>query len=133
VERLVRPTSLDPPRLYEARIDAVAELGHDHHVVCQDSLFFGLLCLQLTQVRHPQAVDTLDPAHSPETLVTLLDLATGRKQPHLVAPAHSSRRQLNGLRLVLLEDQSEGAPLRQGSDLGFEVLAQLFVGPSRLP
>lgn len=52
---------------------------------------------------------------------------------YFVADADGAPGQVYSLGLVLLEDETERAALHQGSELCFEVFAQLWVGRACLP
>ncbi len=132
VERLVA-TPLNPACLHQAGVDAIPELCDNHHVVSEYNLHLGLLSVQLRQVRHPLPIDTRDPCDAPQPLVFGLCLPSGRQHTHLVAATYGSAGQLDGLRLMLLEDEPEGATLGQRSDLGFQVGTKLRVRLARLP
>lgn len=118
VERLVS-APFDAARLHESGVDAIPELCDDHHVVGGRDLSLGLLDVQLREMGQALPVGSFDPRNAPQTLVADLRLSTGWKHTHLVATTHRPAGQLDGLRLMLLEDEPEGATLDERSDLGF--------------
>lgn len=132
VEGLVA-TPLNPACLHQARVDAIPELCDNHHVVSEHNLHLGLLSVQLRQVRHPLPIDTRDPPDAPQPLVSGLCLPPGRQHTHLVAATYSSTGQLDGLRLMLLEDEPEGATLSERGDLCLQISTKLRIGLVRLP
>ncbi len=107
VERFVAAT-LHFPRADQARIDRVAELGHDHQVIQRDGLRFGFSSTQKFQVGHLRRL--VNGLNLPQALVTLLGRAAFRQHAHLAPLADGAQRQLHGFRAVTLEIQAKWQP-----------------------
>jgi hypothetical protein len=84
-------------------------------------------------VCHALSIDTVNPRHSPQPLVSALGLPTRRKHPHLVTATHRSTGQLDSLGLMLLEDETEDATLGERDELGFQISTELRIGLACLP
>ncbi|MBF0938309.1 MAG: hypothetical protein HXK07_02705 [Actinomyces sp.] len=132
VEGLVS-TSLDPTGLHKSGVDAIPELCDNHHVVNNYRLGLGLLGIQLSEVCHALSIDKVNPRHSPQPLVSALGLPTRRKHPHLVTATHRPAGQLDSLRLMLLEDETEAATLGESGELGFQISTELRINLACLP
>ncbi|WP_257879696.1 hypothetical protein [Kocuria flava] len=78
-------------------------------------------------------VESLDPSHPPQSLVACLRLPTGRKHAHLVASSHRPAGQLDGLGLMLFEDEAERTTLGERGDLCFQISTELRISLARLP
>jgi hypothetical protein len=132
VEGLVS-TSLDPARLYKTGIDTIPELCDDHHIVNNYSLGLGFLGIQLSKVRHALSIDTVNPRHSPQPLISALGLPARWKHSYLVTATHRPAGQLNCLGLMLLEYEPKGATLGECNELGFQISTELRISLTCLP
>jgi len=78
-------------------------------------------------------VGSFDPRDAPQTLVVSLRLPTRWKHAHFVAASHRPSGQLDGLGLMRLEDEPEGATLSERGDLCFQISTELRISLARLP
>ncbi|MGX6395995.1 hypothetical protein [Rothia kristinae] len=84
-------------------------------------------------MRHALSIDAFDPRHSPQPLVPTPGRPAGRKHPHLVSTSHRPAGQLDGLGLMLFEDEAERTTLGERGDLCFQISTELLISLARLP
>ncbi|WP_424115737.1 hypothetical protein [Rothia mucilaginosa] len=84
-------------------------------------------------MRHALSIDTANPRHSPQPLISALGLPASWKHPYLVAATHRPAGQLDCLGLMLLEDEAKGATLGERDELGFQISTELRISLVRLP
>jgi len=126
-------TSLNSARLHKTGVDAIPELCDNHHIINNYSLGLGFLGIQLSEVRHALSIDTVNPCHSPQPLISALGLPASRKHPYLVTATHRPAGQFDCLGLMLLEDETKSATLGERDKLGFQISTELRISLACLP